>query len=143
MACHGLRQAPAYHDLAVSAPGGAAIWELAVTYIINDQCIDEKDGSCVNVCPVDCIYEGSRKRYIQPDECIECGACLPECPHDAIIAPDEDQPARWVEDNAAFFSLTLPGRPGPLGSPGGADPVGPAEADTPLVAGWPAADKAV
>ena len=105
-----------------------------MAYVINERCIDELDGSCVQSCPVDCIYEGPRKRYIHPDECIDCGACLPECPVDAILAPDESPDPVWVADNAAFFTGTLPGRDTALGSPGG--PIG---ADTPLVAGWAAA----
>jgi NAD-dependent dihydropyrimidine dehydrogenase PreA subunit len=94
------------------------------------------DGSCVQNCPVDCIYEGLRKRYIHPDECIDCGACLPECPVDAIIAPHESPDPVWAADNAAFFTEILPGRDVPLGSPGGADPLGPCGADTALVARW-------
>ncbi|HEV2537666.1 MAG TPA: ferredoxin family protein [Streptosporangiaceae bacterium] len=107
-----------------------------MTYVINEHCIDEMDGSCVENCPVDCIYEGLRKRYINPDECIDCGACLPECPVDAIIAPDEFPDPVWVADNAAFFTETLPGRDAALGSPGGAGPAGPAGTDTPLVSNW-------
>src|SRR5579859_4995122 len=107
-----------------------------MAYVITDQCIDELDGSCVNCCPVDCIYEGERKRYINPDECIDCGACLPECPVDAIIAPGESPDPVWVADNAAFFTEVLPGRNTPLDSPGGASLVGPVKADTPLVANW-------
>jgi NAD-dependent dihydropyrimidine dehydrogenase PreA subunit len=107
-----------------------------MAYVITNQCIDELDGSCVDCCPVDCIYEGERKRYISPDECIDCGACLPECPVDAIIAPGESQDQVWEADNAAFFTLTLPGRDSPLGSPGGAGATGTIGADTPLAAGW-------
>jgi NAD-dependent dihydropyrimidine dehydrogenase PreA subunit len=107
-----------------------------VAYVINEHCIDELDGSCVENCPVDCIYAGLRKRYISPDECIDCGACLPECPVDAIIAPDESPDPVWAADNAAFFTETLPGRDDALGSPGGADPLGPVGTDTPLVTGW-------
>ena len=107
-----------------------------MAYVINERCIDEMDGSCVENCPVDCIYEGLRKRYINPDECIDCGACLPECPVDAIIAPDESPDPVWVADNAAFFTETLPGHDAALGSPGGADPAGPAGTDTPLVTNW-------
>jgi NAD-dependent dihydropyrimidine dehydrogenase PreA subunit len=107
-----------------------------MAYVITGQCIDELDGSCVESCPVDCIYEGERKRYINPDECIDCGACLPECPVDAIIEPGESPDQAWEADNAAFFTITLPGRDAPLGQPGGAGPAGPAGADTPLVAGW-------
>src|SRR2546425_5381834 len=49
-------------------------------YIIAEPCINVKDRSCVDVCPVDCIYEGEDQLYIHPDECIDCGACEPECP---------------------------------------------------------------
>jgi NAD-dependent dihydropyrimidine dehydrogenase PreA subunit len=107
-----------------------------MAYVINEHCIDEMDGSCVENCPVDCIYEGLRKRYIHPDECIDCGACLPECPVDAIIAPDESPDPVWLADNAAFFAEPLPGRDEALGSPGGADGTVPAGTDTPLVATW-------
>ena len=107
-----------------------------MTHVINAACIDELDGSCVDSCPVDCIYEGRTKRYINPTECIDCGACLPECPVDAITAPDGNDPV-WVADNAEFFELPLPGRAAPLGDPGGASGTGRIDADTPLVAGWP------
>ena len=96
----------------------------AMAYVINEHCIDELDGSCVQSCPVDCIYEGLRKRYINPDECIDCGACLPECPVDAILAPDDSPDPVWAADNTAFFTEKLPGRDTPLGSPGGAEPTG-------------------
>src|SRR6266404_8932835 len=49
-------------------------------YVIAEPCITVKDRSCVDVCPVDCIYEGEDQLYIHPDECIDCGACVPECP---------------------------------------------------------------
>jgi ferredoxin len=106
-----------------------------MAYVINEKCISEIDGSCVDVCPVDCIYEGLTKRYIQPEECIECGACLTECPVAAITAPAGTDPT-WAEDNKTFFALPLPGRGAPLGSPGGAMGTGPIGVDTPLVANW-------
>ena len=60
-----------------------------MTYVITQPCIDVKDKSCVDVCPVSCIYIESddldRKLYINPDECIDCGACEPECPVNAIF----------------------------------------------------------
>ena len=90
-----------------------------MAYVINEKCINELDGSCVDVCPVDCIYEGLTKRYINPAECIDCGACLPECPVDAITTPEKADHG-WKQDNAAFFSTPLPGRDAPLDSPGGA-----------------------
>jgi NAD-dependent dihydropyrimidine dehydrogenase PreA subunit len=104
-----------------------------VTYVIGPGCIDELAGDCVDVCPVDCIYEGGRKRYIHPDECIECGACLPACPVDAITIGRDADPA-WAQDNRRFFDSPLPGRPEPIGSPGGADDFGPAGTDTELTA---------
>ena len=63
-----------------------------MTYVITDPCIDTLDKSCVEVCPVDCIHfdEGTdRKLYIDPDECIDCGACEPVCPVTAIFAEDD------------------------------------------------------
>ena len=84
-----------------------------MTYVIIDPCIDVLDKSCVDVCPVDCIHyeEGvDRKLYIDPDECIDCGACEPACPVTAIFAEDDvpdDQKAYtpidalWFKDKAA------------------------------------------
>ena len=65
-----------------------------MTYIITEPCIETKDASCVEVCPVDCIYEADDQFYIHPDECIDCGACEPECPVDAIF-PEDDVPDHW------------------------------------------------
>ena len=76
-----------------------------MTYIIAEPCIDTKDASCVEVCPVDCIYDAEDQFYIHPDECIDCGACEPECPVQAIF-PDTDVPAEWtnyIEKNKAHF----------------------------------------
>jgi NAD-dependent dihydropyrimidine dehydrogenase PreA subunit len=82
-----------------------------MTYIIAEPCIDVKDKSCVDVCPVDCIHptdgEGEPMLYIDPDECIDCGACEPECPVEAIFA-EEDLPEEWsrfTEINAKYFEL--------------------------------------
>ena len=55
-----------------------------MSYIIGSRCIDVKDRSCIDACPVDCIYENLQQMLINPDECIDCGACLPACPVDAI-----------------------------------------------------------
>ena len=60
-----------------------------MTYIIAEPCIDIKDRSCVDVCPVDCIHEAGRMLVIDPEECIDCGACEPECPVEAIYSEDE------------------------------------------------------
>ncbi len=59
-----------------------------VTYIITEPCIDVKDKSCIDVCPVDCIHETDRMLVIDPEECIDCGACEPECPVEAIFPED-------------------------------------------------------
>ena len=70
-----------------------------MTYVIAEPCIDVLDISCVSVCPVDCIHyeEGvDRKLYIDPNECIDCGACEPECPVNAIF-PEESLPVEWAQ----------------------------------------------
>jgi ferredoxin len=75
-----------------------------VTYIIAEPCIDIKDKSCVDVCPVDCIHEFERILIIDPEECIDCGACEPECPVEAIF-PEDALPDKWepfVKINYAF-----------------------------------------
>ncbi len=64
-----------------------------MTLAILSPCIDVKDGTCTEVCPVDCIYEGGRMFYIHPTECIECGLCESICPVDAIRYDDEVLPA--------------------------------------------------
>jgi len=110
-----------------------------MTYVIAEPCIDVMDRACVAECPVDCIYEGGRSLYIQPDECIDCGACEPVCPVEAIYY-EADLPPHWEDyltDNAAFFTEILPGRDAPLGTPGGATKVRPLGVDTPLVASHP------
>ncbi len=66
----------------------------ALTYIITEPCIDLKDKSCVDVCPVDCIHEADRMLVIDPEECIDCGACEPECPVEAIF-PEDAVPDKW------------------------------------------------
>jgi NAD-dependent dihydropyrimidine dehydrogenase PreA subunit len=111
-----------------------------MTYVIGQPCVDVLDRACVDECPVDCIYEGARSLYINPDECVDCGACEPVCPVEAIYyeddLPDTLQP--YLADNAAFFTEPLPGRDEPLGCPGGASSLGVVGVDTPLVAGLPA-----
>ena len=79
-----------------------------MTYVITQPCVDVMDKSCVDVCPVDCIHydEGTdRKLYIDPDECIDCGACEPACPVSAIFAEDDvpaDQ-AFYTEVDALWY----------------------------------------
>ncbi len=108
-------------------------------FVIGQECVDVTDMSCVAVCPVDCIYQGDRKAYIHPDECIDCGACEAECPVNAIAPDRRLKPENFVhkEDNRVFFETVLPNRAEPLGSPGGADDLGPVGVDTPLVAALP------
>ena len=65
-----------------------------MAYIIAEPCINVKDKACVEVCPVDCIYEGDTMLYIHPEECIDCGACEPECPVEAIF-PEDALPDKW------------------------------------------------
>ena len=110
-----------------------------MTYVIAQPCVDVKDRACVQECPVDCIYEGERTLYIHPDECVDCGACEPVCPVEAIYYEDDlpDHWAPYLDDNATFFTQTLPGREVPLGSPGGAARLGALAVDTPLVAALP------
>ena len=105
-----------------------------MTYTIAEPCIDVKDRACVDECPVDCIYEGPRMLYIQPDECVDCGACEPACPVTAIFYED-DVPGEWKQFtpiNAEFFGDAVSG----LGAPGGAASVGVVAVDHPVVAGW-------
>jgi NAD-dependent dihydropyrimidine dehydrogenase PreA subunit len=88
-------------------------------YIITEPCINVKDRSCVDVCPVDCIYEGDNQLFIHPDECIDCGACEPECPVTAIF-PEDDVPQQWkafiASNRDVFQSPTPPGKPQRKGS---------------------------
>ena len=69
-----------------------------MTYVVTDNCIKCKYKDCVEVCPVDCFYVGENMLVIQPDECIDCGVCEPECPADAIEPENEDN-LQWQELN--------------------------------------------
>jgi ferredoxin len=70
-----------------------------MTYVVNDKCIKCKYTDCVEVCPVDCFYEGENMLVIHPDECIDCGVCEPECPVEAIKPDTEPGLERWLELN--------------------------------------------
>ncbi|WP_280265892.1 ferredoxin [Nocardia wallacei] len=98
-------------------------------YIIAEPCVDVKDKACIEECPVDCIYEGGRMLYIHPDECVDCGACEPVCPVEAIFYEDDtpDQWSGYVNANVDFFEMEG------LGSPGGATKVGALTYDPPLI----------
>ena len=102
-----------------------------MTYVITQTCVDVKDRACVEECPVDCIYEGNRSLYIHPDECVDCGACEPVCPTEAIFYEDDlpaDQVA-YTAANAEFFDE--------IGPPGGAAKLGVIDYDHPLIAALP------
>jgi NAD-dependent dihydropyrimidine dehydrogenase PreA subunit len=102
-----------------------------VTYVITQACVDVLDRACIEECPVDCIYEGERRLYIQPDECVDCGACEPVCPVEAIYY-EADVPEQWQDSHsisAGFFEE--------LGSPGGAARIGKVGRDHPAVAALP------
>ena len=70
-----------------------------MTYLVNDKCIKCKHTDCVEVCPVDCFYEGDNMLVINPDECIDC---VPECPVDAIIEDTEDIDNKWYKLNEEY-----------------------------------------
>lgn len=90
-------------------------------YVIAQPCVDVKDKACVDECPVDCIYEGSRSLYINPNECVDCGACEPVCPTEAIFYED-DLPDEWAwyKDAAVSFFAEV----GDLGGASAAGPIG-------------------
>jgi NAD-dependent dihydropyrimidine dehydrogenase PreA subunit len=92
-----------------------------VAYLITDLCVDVMDKSCVRECPVDCIYEGARSMYINPDECVDCGACELTCPVKAIsyepdLPPEQGhllaRSREWVELHGAVGGGR---RTGPIG----------------------------
>ncbi|WP_405392642.1 ferredoxin family protein [Streptomyces sp. NBC_01102] len=83
-----------------------------MTYVIAQPCVDIKDKACIDECPVDCIYEGPRKLYIHPDECVDCGACEPVCPVEAVFYEDdlpEEMHSYRVADREIFDVLGSPG----------------------------------
>jgi ferredoxin len=76
--------------------------ETEMTYVVTDNCIRCKYMDCVEVCPVDCFYEGENMLVIHPDECIDCGVCEPECPADAIKPDTEPGMEKWLEVNTEY-----------------------------------------
>ena len=74
-----------------------------MTFVVTDKCIKCKYTDCVSVCPVDCFYEGENMLVINPDECIDCGVCEPECPIEAI-KPEAEDLIKWVEINRLYSS---------------------------------------
>jgi ferredoxin len=75
-----------------------------MTYVVTDDCIRCKYTDCVDVCPVDCFYEGENMLVINPDECIDCGVCEPECPAEAI-KPEAPELVKWIEQNRKYSAL--------------------------------------
>ena len=78
-----------------------------MTYVVIEACIKCKYMDCIEVCPVDCFYEGENFLVIHPDECIDCGVCEPECPVEAIKPDTEPGLETWLEINRKF-ALTWP-----------------------------------
>ena len=106
-----------------------------MAYVIAEPCVDVNDKACIEECPVDCIYQGARMLSIHPDECVDCGACEPVCPVEAIYY-EEDLPDQWsdyAQINADFFAE--------LGSPGGASKIGITENDPVAVKSLDRVDK--
>ncbi|GAA1827361.1 MULTISPECIES: ferredoxin [Pseudonocardia] len=98
-----------------------------MAYVVTEACIDIQDRSCMEECPVDCIYPGERMMYIHPDECVDCGKCMPACPSEAIHW-EHKMPADllpFVDANAAFVREQ--------GFSGGGEDADPADSDHPLV----------
>ena len=73
-----------------------------MTFVVTDKCIKCKYTDCVEVCPVDCFYEGENMLVIQPDECIDCGVCEPECPIEAIVPDDHPDGIKFLELNREY-----------------------------------------
>lgn len=86
-----------------------------MTYVVTDNCIRCKFMDCVEVCPVDCFYEGEHMLVIHPDECIDCGVCVPECPAEAIKPDSGPGLEDWLQLNAEMAeklpNITSPGEP--------------------------------
>ncbi|MFC9518050.1 ferredoxin [Nocardiaceae bacterium NPDC056970] len=99
-----------------------------MTYVIALPCVDIKDKACIEECPVDCIYEGDRMLYIHPDECVDCGACEPVCPVEAIYYEDD-----LPRDLAVYYTANVEFFEG-LGSPGSGTRAGSIGRDHPVVA---------
>ena len=76
-----------------------------MTYVVTEACIKCKFMDCVEVCPVDCFYEGENMLVIHPDECIDCGVCEPECPPEAIKADTESGLEKWLSVNAEYAKV--------------------------------------
>ena len=86
-----------------------------MTYVVLEACIKCKYMDCVEVCPVDCFYEGENMLVIHPDECIDCGVCEPECPVEAIVPDSESRAEAFLELNRKYSgtwpNITRKGKP--------------------------------
>ncbi len=76
-----------------------------MTFVVTDACIKCKYTDCVEVCPVDCFYEGENTLVIHPDECIDCGVCEPECPIEAIIPDTDNRADKFIEMNRKYSEM--------------------------------------
>lgn len=76
-----------------------------MTYVVTESCVRCKYMDCVEVCPVDCFYEGENMLVINPEQCIDCGVCEPECPAEAIVADTNPDIEKWVEINKQYSSV--------------------------------------
>jgi len=88
-----------------------------MTYVVTENCIKCKYTDCVEVCPVDCFYEGENMLVIHPDECIDCGVCVPECPAEAIFSDADPQATpNWLEINRKYSAVwpNIPSKKPPL-----------------------------
>ena len=91
----------ALHATVKNASKRSNCWSIALmTYVVTENCIKCKYMDCVEVCPVDCFYEGENMLVIHPDECIDCGVCEPECPAEAIKPDTEPNLEQWLKLNA-------------------------------------------
>lgn len=79
-----------------------------MTLIVTDSCILCKHTDCVEICPVDCFYEGENMLVIHPDECIDCGMCVHECPVDAIVYDDDPAATQELRDLNAKYAANWP-----------------------------------
>jgi len=77
----------------------------AMTYVVTDACIRCKFMDCVEICPVEAFHEGANMLVINPDVCIDCGACVPECPADAIVPDIDREAAPWMEVNKRWSAV--------------------------------------
>ncbi|CAK7192734.1 Ferredoxin-2 [Commensalibacter sp. Nvir] len=76
-----------------------------MAYVVTENCIRCKYMDCVEVCPVDCFYAGENFLVINPDECIDCGVCEPECPAEAIFPDSDDRSTGWIETNSELSKI--------------------------------------